>query len=57
MKLRHYWNGVKDECDCGCKDRVCIYSWFCKEKINDILNKQGFKIVKLEEWELNMVEK
>ena len=57
MKLRHYWNGVKEKCDCGCTERVFIYNWYCVDKLDDLLKKQGYKIVKLKDWELNMVEK
>ena len=57
MKLRHYWNGTRKECDCGCTERVFIYNWYCVDKLDDLLKRQGFKIVKLKEWELKMVEK
>jgi len=57
MKLRHYWNGFKEKCDCGCTERVFIYNWYCVDKLDDLLKRQGYKLVKLKDWELNMVEK
>ena len=55
MKLRHYWNSTTQKCDCGCVERVFVKNWICVEKLKEDLSKQGFKLVKLNDWELKMV--
>jgi len=48
MPLRHYWNSSKKQCDCGNKERVIVKGqWVCINKLNEELNKQGFRLQKV----------
>lgn len=46
-KIRHFWKGKQQQCDCGCKDRWYIKSPICFEELKELLNKKGYSLEKV----------
>lgn len=44
--LRHFWQSEREVCDCGCRERIYVKGWVCLNKLNEMLNEQGYKVVK-----------
>lgn len=46
-RLKHYWRGKSECCDCGCKE--CLYikgKPICKNELQELLNDLGYSIEK-----------